>query len=43
MFNNIDPSQVEKKFGGTQPDRASYWPFCIPEGVFDESRLISAQ
>ena len=25
IFALCDPSQVEKKYGGTQPDRTSYW------------------
>lgn len=25
IFVMCDPSQVEKKYGGTQPDRTSYW------------------
>lgn len=25
IFTLCDPSQVEKKYGGTQPDRKSYW------------------
>lgn len=25
IFNLCDPSQIEKKYGGTQPDRISYW------------------
>jgi hypothetical protein len=27
MFDNIDPSQVEQKYGGKQPNRVSYWYF----------------
>ena len=25
MFDNIDPSQVEQKYGGKQPNRTQYW------------------
>lgn len=25
LFDNIDPSQVEQKYGGTQPNRTRYW------------------
>lgn len=41
LFTECDPSQIEKKYGGTQPNRTKYWPFEIPEGVFDTERLIS--
>lgn len=27
IFTLCDPSQVEKKYGGTQPDRTVYWYF----------------
>ena len=43
IFVLCDPSQVQKKYGGTQPDRTSYYPFVVPEGSFDESRLISEE
>lgn len=29
IFNLCDPSQIEKKYGGTQPDRTSYWYWLI--------------
>lgn len=48
LFEIADPSQVEEKYGGTQPNRTEYWyffllcrPFEIPPGVYDEKRLIS--
>lgn len=25
LFDNIDPSQVEQKYGGTQPNRKEFW------------------
>ena len=25
LFNECDPSQIEKKYGGTQPNRTKYW------------------
>lgn len=25
MFDNIDPSQIEQRFGGKQPNRTEYW------------------
>lgn len=39
----MDPSQFEEKYGGKQPNRKEYWPFKIPQGVYDESRLISME
>lgn len=43
IFDNIDPSQVEQKFGGKQPNRNQFWPFQVPEAVYDEKRLISLE
>lgn len=33
MFDNIDPSQVEEKYGGKQPNRKEYWYFFFYLGL----------
>lgn len=35
MYDCMDPSQFEQKYGGKQPNRTEFWPFKIPEGVYD--------
>ena len=37
MFNIIDPSQVEQKYGGTAVNAEKYWPPFFPESVVFES------
>lgn len=41
LWKIYDKSQLEKKYGGTQPDRTTFHPFRIPPAVIEESRLVS--
>ena len=39
IFDNIDPSQVEQKFGGKQPNRNQFWYFIYNLGHSKYPRL----
>lgn len=41
LWKYYDKSQIEKKYGGTQPDKTSFYPMMIPKAVVEEERLVS--
>lgn len=43
LWKHIDKSQIEVKYGGTMPDKTSFYPFQIPKATVDESMLISEE
>ena len=43
LWKLYDKNQIEQKYGGTQPNKTSFYPFKIPKAHPDESRLITDQ
>lgn len=34
MWQHINPSQIEVRYGGTYPDRQNFWPLALPPGPY---------
>lgn len=41
IWKTHDKNQIEQKYGGTQPNKTTFYPFKIPKAVVEEGRLIS--